>query len=71
MSEDFGELKSLYPHLSEADLAVARENLDRYLILAWEIFEDSLMESRVGDSRIFAEDRSRGRIEAKVDSQQT
>ena len=34
------ELRQLYPDLSDSDLAVAMENLDRYLLLAWEIFEE-------------------------------
>jgi hypothetical protein len=32
--------RGLYPDLSEAELLVASENIDAYLELAWEIFED-------------------------------
>jgi hypothetical protein len=71
MTEKPADLKSLYPGLTEAELMVARENLDRYLALAWEIFEESLMESRALDQAAFSEPQSRGRIEAKVDSQKT
>ena len=35
-----GEFKQLYPTLSDDELNIARENLDRYLELAWEIFEE-------------------------------
>ena len=34
------KLRVLYPTLSDEELAMARENLDRYLLLAWEIYED-------------------------------
>jgi hypothetical protein len=34
------ELRALYPGLSEEDLIEAKENLDRYILLAWEIMED-------------------------------
>jgi hypothetical protein len=34
------ELRSLYPNLSDDELTAAKENLDRYLLLAWEILED-------------------------------
>jgi hypothetical protein len=35
------ELKALYPKLSDEDLAAVMENLDQYLLLAWEIMEDA------------------------------
>ncbi len=38
MNED---LAALYPDLSPEELELAKENIDRYLSLAWEIFEDS------------------------------
>jgi hypothetical protein len=41
MTDDLAALKAIYPDLSEEDLALAKENLDRYLVLAWEISEDS------------------------------
>jgi len=31
-------LKKLYPTLSDEELVIAQENLDRYLKLAWEIY---------------------------------
>ncbi len=42
-AKSLSELKDLYPHLGPEELVVARENLDRYLTLAWEIFEDAHM----------------------------
>ena len=35
------ELKNLYPTLTDEELRIALENLDRYLELAWEIIEDA------------------------------
>lgn len=40
MMDDLAEIRALYPNLSPDDLAAAKENLDRYLILAWEIWEE-------------------------------
>lgn len=33
-------LKNLYPELSDDERNQAAENLDRYLALAWEVYED-------------------------------
>jgi hypothetical protein len=33
-------LKKLFPALKDDELQTARENLDAYLELAWEIYED-------------------------------
>jgi hypothetical protein len=43
MNEEIAALQLLYPDLSSEELVLAKENLDRYLSLAWEIFEDSRM----------------------------
>jgi hypothetical protein len=40
MTDDLAEVRALYPDLPPDDLATARENLDRYLMLAWEIWEE-------------------------------
>lgn len=40
MTDDLAEFKTLYPNLSPDDLIVAKENLDRYLALAWEVWEE-------------------------------
>jgi hypothetical protein len=32
--------RGLYPCLTESELLIASENIDAYLELAWEIFED-------------------------------
>jgi len=34
-------LKKLFPSLADDELPAARENLDAYLELAWEIYEDA------------------------------
>ena len=34
------DLRSLYPNLSEEELAAAKENLEQYLLLAWEIIAE-------------------------------
>ena len=34
------ELKALYPALSDEQIREAAENLDAYLLLAWEILDD-------------------------------
>jgi hypothetical protein len=46
MDEDIAALQALYPNLSPEELVLAKENLDRYLSLAWEIFEDSRLAAR-------------------------
>lgn len=33
------QLKALYPNLSPEELTAAKENLDQYLLLAWELWE--------------------------------
>ncbi len=34
------DLRALYPDLTDDELMEAKENLDRYILLAWEIMED-------------------------------
>lgn len=43
IEEPHAQLKKVYPEFSLAELAVAAETLDRYLELAWEIFEDATL----------------------------
>jgi hypothetical protein len=69
--EDLEDLKRLYPDLSPEDLVVAKANLDQYLALAWEIFEDAGMAAAPKTADDFAERPSSGSIQGKVDSQQT
>jgi len=54
------ELAQLYPNLSPEKLEEAKENLDQYLLLAWEIWE----EEQASLTRNGAEFR----IKAKVES---
>ncbi len=35
-----GDLPAIWPHLTDEESRMAQENLDRYLELAWEIYED-------------------------------
>ena len=41
-------LKELYPALTDEELQIARENLDAYLELAWEIYEDAREQQHAG-----------------------
>jgi hypothetical protein len=34
------ELQRLYPHLTDDELSLAAEHLDRYLEIAWEIMQE-------------------------------
>ena len=52
----------LFPNLSETKLSEAKENLDQYILLAWEIWEDE-------QSTLTAE-RLNSTIKTKVDSSQ-
>jgi hypothetical protein len=56
------ELKDLYPNLSPEDLIVAQTNLDQYLELACEIFEDAEIEDVLN---AFPESQSGGTIKEK------
>lgn len=38
-SESYPTIRDLYPHFTEAELAVAEDNLEQYLMLALRIFE--------------------------------
>jgi len=63
---DIEKLKVLYPNLSDVELSAAGENLDRYLLLAWEIYGD-LKVREVSPLTIANESHT---ISAKVDSPQ-
>jgi hypothetical protein len=54
------DLARLYPSLSPAQLDAAKENLDQYLLLAWEIWEE--------EQAALTQSGSDFRIKAKVDS---
>jgi|HubBroStandDraft_6_1064221.scaffolds.fasta_scaffold687359_1 hypothetical protein len=56
-------LARLYPNLSEDELQEAKENLDLYLLLAWEIWEE---EQAAAQSTLTQDDPS-FTIKAKVD----
>jgi hypothetical protein len=44
-------LRKLYPSLTDEELRIAGENLDAYLALAWEIYQDMQAESASSRSR--------------------
>jgi hypothetical protein len=70
MTEKFATLKVLYPNLSPEELELAEENLDRYLSLAWEIYEDSPL-ARCEPAPSSPNHHPAVLSEGKVDSQQT
>jgi hypothetical protein len=53
-------LARLYPNLSPEELEEAKENLDQYLMLAWEIWE--------AEQLALTQSGAGSRIKAKVDS---
>ena len=53
-------LAKLYPHYSPEELQEAKENLDQYLLLAWEIWEEEQSTLTQGETSLT--------IKAKVDS---
>jgi hypothetical protein len=57
-------LAKLYPNLSPDELVEAKENLDRYLLLAWEIWETKLN----AQAPTLTDLSAGSRIKAKVDS---
>jgi hypothetical protein len=71
MNEELETLKALYPDLSPEELVVARDNLDRYLSLAWEIFEKSQRFSRGGPPESSREVDLAVGSKGKVDSPKT
>lgn len=58
-------LRVLYPTLSDEELAVARENLDRYLLLAWEVYEDLKIAAQAAPLTVQSSDCT---MSIKVDS---
>jgi hypothetical protein len=61
---DIEELKALYPNLSDDELAVAKETLDRYLLLVWEIMEDERMRDRPPFPNQAPEVRCKGKVDS-------
>jgi hypothetical protein len=58
------ELAKLYPQYSPEELVEAKENLEQYLLLAWEIWEAELN----AKESTLTEPEASLRIKAKVDS---
>lgn len=59
------DIGDLYPELNNEERGFAAENLDRYLELAWEIFE----EVRARERNDLTGAASNSTIQGKVDSQ--
>ena len=58
-------LHHLYPDLTPEELVIAKENLDRYLSLAWEIFEERLQQERLREDVPVDSAIPRGTIEER------
>lgn len=58
-------LHQLYPDLTPDELVTAKENLDRYLSLVWEIFEERLQQERSTDNILVDSSVPRGTIEER------
>jgi hypothetical protein len=71
MNEDLDTLKTLYPNMSPEELVLAKENLDRYLSLAWEIYEGSLLVAQSETASSSPKKHLGVVFKGKVDSQQT
>lgn len=58
------QLRGLYPSLSPGELVIAKETLDRYLLLAWDIYEqlEAQKKAPLTDTSL------RSSIQGKVDS---
>jgi hypothetical protein len=71
------KLKRLYPRLSADELEIAKESLDEYLLLAWEILEED-SHGTTGNQAVTPSARmpsltgakTSPKIQAKVDSPQ-
>lgn len=78
MNEDRAEPRSLFPRLTPDDQAAAKETLDAYLLLAWEIWEEQSAGGPENNesSRVFNTPRltvgdASSSIQVKVDSPHT
>jgi hypothetical protein len=60
-----GKLKVLFPNFSHDEILAAKATLDRYLLLAWDIFEDLQRQGALTDSPPSSS------IQVKVDSPNT
>lgn len=59
-------LRELFPGLSENELSLAAENLDRYLEVAWEIMqEQESPQMGIDRARIPSQDARAGKVEQK------
>lgn len=45
MDANLAEIKVLFPTLTDEELVIAQENIDRYLLIAWKIYESTQEES--------------------------
>ena len=60
------EIGNLFPTLSDEMRNVAAENLDRYLELAWEIFEDVQARDRDGLTGAGSSPTIQGKVDSSI-----
>lgn len=58
--------KELYPALTNEELQIARENLDAYLELAWEIYEDVQAQERDGLTEAGLSSTIQGKVDSSI-----
>jgi hypothetical protein len=61
-------LRELYPTYSDAELEEAKEALDAYLLLAWEIWEESLAAESESRGSSLTQEPPSSTIQTKADS---
>jgi hypothetical protein len=59
-------IEDLYPGLTNEERKVAAENLDRYLELAWEIFEDVQARERDGLTGAGSSHTIQGKVDSSI-----
>jgi hypothetical protein len=60
------EITDLYPELTYEERDIAAENLDRYLELAWEIFEDVQARERSGLTGAGSNPTMQGKVDSSI-----
>lgn len=60
------EIAELYPGLTDEERSIAAENLDRYLELAWEIFEEAQAHERSGLTGAASNPTIQGKVDSSI-----
>ena len=60
------ELGDLYPELTDEEQKTAAENLDLYLELAWEIFEEAQVRERGDLTGTGANPKIQGKVDSSI-----